>query len=790
MHPSVFATHLRIASGILSIINDQVARKACRIAEKSFRFSMISTEQAFLEAFAKIRGTGHFHSHGSHPFFLPRLHVEGVDEVAFPLQTYQAKLLIEKAEIAPYGQGHQTILNEKVRKCWQIDASEFSFKSPDWEKFLTTILGKIQDDLGIQGVISAHPYKLLIYGKGGHFKAHRDTEKLDSMFGSLIIALPSKHDGGQLLIRHEGREIEVDFSHTEHLHQFQYAAFFADCEHQVEPVRSGYRCCLAYNLRLDEGAADELNQALDQQAKSLIPSLTRLQQESPQKLTAILLEHSYTETNLSISKLKGNDVAKAKALFAAAKEIGYTAHIALVTYHQMGELEESSRSYNRYRHDDDYDEDEDGTMGEIFDEYIHIDHWRDDHDRMAAMGAFKIEKDAILSEREFGEGEPDEQEAEGYTGNAGCTMDYWYRSAAIVLWSHDDHENILCGYNFAGACKTLKLLSEDLDTGVGSAFHRLAVAIIARYPEALPKYRPISNSDELPLGITVSALANAKSLDLFKSLQEKILPTAIGDFSSTLWASLDQAFGVDACSTSYAALLSDPIKNRLALFQILDTIHDKTDCATWARRIVTILSKQFTNQLEQVSTLLAASHLIQSKKDQATAIRNLVADASSGYIRIILGPALTDPRLKKKFTPDHSIRHRVLVAVKGRLTQEIEKPLSPFPNWSRPHPTIEVLLENQKSDSHPNSPLPTEILNELIDFMANPDASTLIFKKNGNVRDSITDLIRKHRLDLDQTTLRKGTPHQLICTKNDASYMIACVEKKIDEKLLNQLQSL
>lgn len=33
-------------------------------------------------------------------------------------------------------------------------------------------------------------------------------------------------------------------------HELSYAAFYADCEHEVRPVRSGYRLCLTYNMTL------------------------------------------------------------------------------------------------------------------------------------------------------------------------------------------------------------------------------------------------------------------------------------------------------------------------------------------------------------------------------------------------------------------------------------------------------------------------------------------------------------------------------------------------------------
>ena len=307
----------------------------------------MNASKSFLSAFSEITGTGNFHSTGTAPFFFPGLRVKGLGEIAFPLQASQVKELTALAEAAPYGKGTRTVLDETIRKCWQVDASCFSFDSPQWKKFLKQTLAVISEDLGIRGKISAHPYKLLVYGKGGHFKAHKDSEKLDAMFGTLVIALPSKHEGGRLCIRHDGREIEVDFSNEIHRHEFQHAAFFADCEHAVEPVRSGYRCCVVYNLRLDEGDAGLLNLSLTAQARSLLPSLAALKKAGAGKLRAVLLDHSYTEANLALRNLKGNDQARANALLAAAEEAGFTAHLALVTCHKSGELDDDDCDYRR-----------------------------------------------------------------------------------------------------------------------------------------------------------------------------------------------------------------------------------------------------------------------------------------------------------------------------------------------------------------------------------------------------------------------------------------------------------
>ena len=73
------------------------------------------------------------------------------------------------------------------------------------------------------------------------------------MFGTLIIGLPAGHTGGELFVRFDGREEMIDFAPAANNFAIAHAAFFADCEHEVKPVTSGYRVCLAYNLLQSSG---------------------------------------------------------------------------------------------------------------------------------------------------------------------------------------------------------------------------------------------------------------------------------------------------------------------------------------------------------------------------------------------------------------------------------------------------------------------------------------------------------------------------------------------------------
>jgi hypothetical protein len=113
-------------------------------------------------------------------------------------------------------------------------------------------LARVCAGLGIEGEpaasVRAELYKVLVYEKGDHFLTHRDSEKGRGMFGSLIIALPSQHEGGCLTVRHGPGVFKEEFGGTRSSEEMRYVAFFADCPHSLAEVTSGRRLVLAYNL--------------------------------------------------------------------------------------------------------------------------------------------------------------------------------------------------------------------------------------------------------------------------------------------------------------------------------------------------------------------------------------------------------------------------------------------------------------------------------------------------------------------------------------------------------------
>src|SRR5690349_6669000 len=202
--------------------------------------SMSSIAQTLADILGKARRPGDFHVSGSAEIALPGLEVEGVGPIALPLLPVQAEQLIAVAERAPYGRGEETVVDTDVRRTWQINADLIRITGRSWPRTLETIVARAAEGLGVLDPVEAELYKLLVYDTGSFFVSHRDTEKAPGMFATLVIVLPSHYAGGELVVRHKGREALIDLRGTDPS-EAVFAAFYADCVHEVRPVTSGFR---------------------------------------------------------------------------------------------------------------------------------------------------------------------------------------------------------------------------------------------------------------------------------------------------------------------------------------------------------------------------------------------------------------------------------------------------------------------------------------------------------------------------------------------------------------------
>jgi predicted 2-oxoglutarate/Fe(II)-dependent dioxygenase YbiX len=209
--------------------------------------AMPSIGTALLNSLRSVERPGDFCIGGIREIFMPAIDVDGVGRIAFPILPVQAERLVAIAEEAPHGRGEETVVDRKVRRTWQVDPAKVRIGGRHWEKTLAGLVADIALGLGVSEPVAADFYKLLVYDPGGFFVDHRDTEKVPGMFATMVLVLPSAHSGGELVIKHLGREVVLDLR-PEEPSEIGFAAFYADCVHEVRPVKKGCRLTLVYNL--------------------------------------------------------------------------------------------------------------------------------------------------------------------------------------------------------------------------------------------------------------------------------------------------------------------------------------------------------------------------------------------------------------------------------------------------------------------------------------------------------------------------------------------------------------
>ncbi|KAE9264566.1 hypothetical protein PR003_g32760, partial [Phytophthora rubi] len=182
------------------------------------------------------------------------LFVDGVGTIPTPLCAEQAEKLIAVCKKSPFGHNLDTKMDENVRKSWQLEANLVQFKNPLWQAGIDKLRKVIADRLGYADVpLECVLYKLLVYGEGGHFVKHQDTEKEDGMIATLVVQPPSEHEGGDLVVYRDGKlAYRHDFGKADGSAAYapHYAVHYADAEHALEKVTKGFRLVLVYSICL------------------------------------------------------------------------------------------------------------------------------------------------------------------------------------------------------------------------------------------------------------------------------------------------------------------------------------------------------------------------------------------------------------------------------------------------------------------------------------------------------------------------------------------------------------
>ncbi|MBK9036904.1 MAG: 2OG-Fe(II) oxygenase [Myxococcales bacterium] len=376
--------------------------------------------------------------------------VAGVGPVALPLTAAAARRLIAAATPARYGRREQTLLDPAVRDTWELPASAITIAPERWQPALAAQLAKVARELDLAPglALAAELHNLLVYEPGQHFAVHQDSEKAPRMIGTLVVLLPSESRGGGLVIRHGGETRRYRGSPSAPT----FVAFYADCHHEVRPVTAGYRAALTFNL-IAVGEADaadvgdviaRLDAALAAHFATPRPARWGAASLGPPDRLVYLLDHQYTAAGLAWADLKAADARRAALLRAVATRRDCAIALGLADVHEVWSCEDEYwRSRSRRWDDVDLDDEApaddqlrvDGhTLVDLCSSDLELHHAIDGDGRPVRGVAAAVEGDELCETRPSLELTPYRSEHEGYTGNAGNSVERWYHRAAIVVW--------------------------------------------------------------------------------------------------------------------------------------------------------------------------------------------------------------------------------------------------------------------------------------------------------------------------------------------------------------------
>lgn len=332
----------------------------------------------------------------------------------------QAQALHAACSPALHGRGEQTLLDTQVRDTGEIAPDALTLHWADGA--LQRLQADVARALGLPEV-RARLHNLLVYGPGQFFKPHQDTEKYPGMVATLVLVWPSAHIGGTLRVVHGKQQGSLQSQHLQ-AGSLRWFAFYADCQHEVLPVQEGWRVVLSFDLVVP--AQTQHGEA------PAVPALVRALRaqcfpdgEPSTQPWVFLLDHEYTEHGLRWHLLKGLDRPRVAALRSAAQQLELVMHLALA------EIHESWTATPRYRGR--YDEDGDPEPDELIEDSMALDFWVDADGRVLKRQPLHVDVNAAQSFTDTGEDYLVNEEYEGYMGNYGETLDYWYRRAALVL---------------------------------------------------------------------------------------------------------------------------------------------------------------------------------------------------------------------------------------------------------------------------------------------------------------------------------------------------------------------
>jgi hypothetical protein len=466
-------------------------------------------------------------------------------------------------------------------------------------------------------------------------------------------------------------------------------------------------------------------------------------------------------------------------LIEAAAEAGCDLHLALASIEESGSAEHTEY-YGRRRWGRGGEDDANFEVSEIFDRSLILSEWRRPDGGAVGFRDFPFDEDELCPPDAFEDLTPDEQHFHEATGNEGASFDRTYSRAGFVLWLRARRLAVL---NQAGLGATLPHL-EDMATGwetgddaVKAQSWREADELSGHMLRSWSRdtWRERGNADASRMLDLQARLRNAARIEEF--LAEL---SAQGHYAGSDNEAIMKAAALLPRPRATELLVEIVRRNAAAhlgacgdlLLRGVAAPASSVDAAQVGAALVGVLPgdpakrdpgvRPVSMTPDFVVDLLTATSRIDAGL-AAQAIEHVLAWPRTYAPDDVLVPAalaLSKLEERQAWPAAARLREAALDHLRGRIALPLEAPR----DWSRLNP-----LECTCADCR-----------ELGEFLTDPHRRQWHLKAAQGRRSHVEGSVRNARCDIDFTTERRGSPHILVATKNQASYERRAKQRRQD----------
>ncbi|MCB9656010.1 MAG: 2OG-Fe(II) oxygenase [Sandaracinaceae bacterium] len=701
------------------------------------------------------------------------LEIRGVGPITMPVSEATAEAIRKVSVPAPFGWRDQTLHDDSVRHTWEVARSRVKLPLRQWKLALREPLARIRESLGLPAGCELVPTldKVLLYERGQFFRAHQDSERSDDMVASLVVLLPSQYTGGALSVSHKGETHTFKRSKRQDA-ELALLAFYADCQHEIDVVKSGHRVSVTFHLELrgepELGATPVPKASLRKLvglARQHFATETRLpvsrREEAPRRLV-YLLDHEYSSRSLSWSRLKAADRRAATAVMQVADELGAHCSLALAHVQETWQCEPEDYGYDYgYRRAPPAMAADEYTLTDLIDDSVELRSWLGRDGRACDARGGHVRSHELCFNKASDELTPFHVDHEGWQGNYGNTVERWYHRAALVLWPAEHDFDLRAEENHAWAVEMLAALpSSD-----GDLLNRRARALLAWWPtvpdtgscalssascarlmEVAQRVDDPAIALDLLARIGVSGLTDKALFPGLRALVEQ-RGAGWGLALYTRWvpkhARAEWCLGIDDFTASMTET-DGPV--RAFATQLV-----AREASAWSERArqapeAWLSPKAHQQHAAVFASLLAASGMLEGRDTQRALLEQAAALSELAHLAIIERALLHSraPSLRKALKGSDLVKRAVSVARAG----------SRGPERRADDCSLEVMLRCSCADCK-----------QLHAFLSATDAR-LDWPLAKARRQHIHGVIDSRALPVSHVTLRQGSPHKLQLTKD------------------------